>query len=251
MESLMTTLILGASVLLLLPTGSRRSRMACSIGVGLLLGAATVGRGTVLLLLPVSLWMLWKPLYLQTAPVAGRKAATSVGKNATWLQGNRLLPLLLILAWSLPLLPALRHNAARGLPCTLTTNAGVNFYAGNHERCRGRFRPPPGVEFFQATVDLQGQGLAMNSDGAALGALPPALAKRALTTRAVAASDDAADSAYWFQRSWEWIRSQPVDFAALLLRKAALVVQGSEIGQIESPSFHRQRLPVLRIFWVG
>jgi tetratricopeptide (TPR) repeat protein len=135
-------------------------------------------------------------------------------------------------------MPALRHNAAHDAPWILTTNAGVNFYAGNQEGSTGRFRPPAGVTFFETTT------------GTTSG-VTPAGAQRALTTQAVAGTDRAADSAYWFGAAGTWIRTHPADYAALRLRKTLLVLQGHEIGQIESPAFHRQRLPALRIFWVG
>ena len=248
MESLMTTLILGACTLLLLPVAQRPARVGAIIGAGLLLGVATVGRGTVLLLLPVSLWMLWRPLPLN-GKLLGRTPADAAPPDRLG-QWVGLAPLLLVVAWALCLVPQLRHNAARGSTWTLTTNAGVNFYAGNHEGSRGRFRPPPGVAFFQDMVDLNAAHLSENADSSRK-SLPPALAKRALTTRAVTASDRAADSAYWFQQAGAWIAAKPMDYAGLLLRKTALVMQGHEIGQIESPSFHRQRLPLLRVFWVG
>jgi hypothetical protein len=147
---------------------------------------------------------------------------------------------LLLLGWLLALAPMLAHNASHGALWTLTTNAGVNFYAGNNPESRGRFRPPPGIAFF-ANVPQTSEG----------GRLPPALARRQLTTEAVAGTAHAADSAAWMRRSLDWMRSEPVRFGWLLLRKVGLVLQGREIGQIESPAYQRQRLPWLRVFWVG
>jgi cytochrome c-type biogenesis protein CcmH/NrfG len=68
---------------------------------------------------------------------------------------------------------------------------------------------------------------------------------------AVAGSAAAADSRAWWSRSWAWIRDHPGDFTVLLLRRLGLTLQGREIAQIESVSFHRQRLWPLQLFWVS
>jgi cytochrome c-type biogenesis protein CcmH/NrfG len=80
--------------------------------------------------------------------------------------------------------------------------------------------------------------------------LPPDVARRALTVRAAAGSDDAADSALWMRRARTWIVAQPGAFAALQLRKARWLLQAGEGAQIESWSFQRQRIGLLRLFIV-
>lgn len=208
MEVLLATLLLGAFVLVAKSPGNVW-RMA---GSGVLLGLATLGRGSVLLLAP----LLW---------------------SATRRSGSSYKRALLPVVWALVLLPVVWRNASLGGGPVLTTNAGVNFHAGNSPGANGRFKQPPGVRFFvDATASQQ--------------ALPSAVASRPLTVEAVAGSVDAASSRLWFARSWDWIRHEPLAFTVLILRKVGLTLQAHDIAQIESLDFHRRRLVPLRWFFV-
>lgn len=212
LEPLLVTLTLSAFAALVLasPVRSRHAIVA-----GLLFGAATLARGTALLAAPFVLAYLWR-----------RRARHA---------------LVLACVWSATLLPVLVRNVQHDGSWVLTTNAGVNFYAGNQPGANGRFRPPPGVQFFTAPLahaEIQGE-------------LPSAVAARALTVEAVAGSADAARSSLWFARAWDWIRDDPGAFIVLSLRKLGLVLQGREIAQIESVAFHQARLPALRLLFVN
>lgn len=208
MESLVTTLVL-LSCAVLVTTSWRQERRGAAAGA--LLGLAALGRPTVLVLLPVA------------ALVLGRRGFAAAMAAA-----------LLVLA------PAVVRNGRAG-SWTLTTNGGINFFAGNNERATGRFREPPGIRFFAAPI----------LDVAASDApLPPAVAARALNVRAVAGDAVAADSRLWAGRAWSWIASHPGDFAVLLVRKAWLVLQAREVAQIESYEYHARRLWPLRLFAV-
>ncbi|MFQ5599328.1 MAG: tetratricopeptide repeat protein [Candidatus Krumholzibacteriia bacterium] len=215
MESLLLTLVLGAFAVVLLPRWPKPWRASLA---GLLLGLATLGRGTILLAAPVVVAMLWdaedRRRSWQSITVAG-------------------------IVWFLVLAPVLARNRAQGGGLILTTNAGVNFYAGNAPRANGRFRQPPGVRFFTTPLpDLEDA------------ALPSAVVARALTVEAIAGTREAADSSMWLARSWEWIRQEPGRFAWLLLRKVGLLLQAREIPQIESYAFHRDRIGTFRMFFV-
>ena len=209
METLLTTLILAGCALLLSLSASTRTRTLQVAAAAVALGLATLGRGTVLLLLPLALWALWSG-----GAQTGFRSKPSKGLQAVAF----------VVLWCLVLTPALIHNSRHGVNWTVTTNAGVNFHAGNNSDARGRFRPVPGVQFFTSIPQVAGSR-----------ELPPAIAQRALSVEAVAGTAQAADSPYWFGRSWTWIQHEPWKFAKLLLRKSALVLQGREIGQIESP----------------
>ncbi len=212
LEPLLVTLTLAGFVVLVVGPSPRAWGATVA---GVLFGLATLARGTALLVLP---WALW---------FTGRARV----RNAV----------LLSVAWLAVLVPVLVRNAREGGSFVLTTNAGVNFYAGNAPGANGRFRQPPGVQFFTAPLahaELQGE-------------LPAALAARALTVEAVAGTPQAADSGAWLSRAWEWMRTHPGEFLALELRKIGLVLQGREIAQIESVPFHRERLAVLRLFFVN
>ena len=76
------------------------------------------------------------------------------------------------------------------------------------------------------------------------------VAQRALTVRAAAGADVAADSRLWTHRAVDWIRNHPLDFVKLELRKLWLLLQAHEVAQIESYAFQRQRLSVLRVFFI-
>ncbi|UCE02083.1 MAG: tetratricopeptide repeat protein [Candidatus Latescibacterota bacterium] len=219
LEPLLLTLLLSAFCALVLMRGSARALVS-----GAALGAATVARGTALLAAPVVVWALWN------TRASGRSASLWRREIA-----------LCFAVWFLVLLPVLVRNHRAGGGVVLTTNVGVNFYAGNGPGANGRFRQPPGVQFFTAPLAHVARQDA---------SLPSALAERALTVEAVAGTKHAADSSAWLARSWSWIQAQPTQFLFLLARKAGLVLQSREIGQIESPEFHRQRLAPLRLFFV-
>jgi tetratricopeptide (TPR) repeat protein len=227
MELLLLTLGLAALVILVVPgwSGVRRGALA-----GALLGLATLGRPTVLVAAPLAWMALQHP-----APARGARRASA--RRRMRLEGRAVAAC--SLAWLVVLAPVLVRNARLGAGPVVSTNGGVNFYAGNSPDANGRFRAPPGVEFFTAPVFGTG------SEN-----LPTAVAARALTVGAVAGTDAAADSRAWMARARAWILAQPGDWVALLLRKAWLVLQAREVAQIESYDFNRERLKLLRAFAV-
>ncbi len=212
LEPLLTTLFLVAIGMIVLP---RRCTPVHAVLAGLCLGLAALARGTALLAAPVVVWALargmrpWRPI--------------------AWFS----------LACGIVLVPVLLRNANLNAGFVLTTNAGVNFYAGNFAGAKGRFRQPEGVQFFTSPNVLPESA-----------SMPTAVAARPLTLEAVAGTREAGDSAAWFARSWDWIRTQPGAFLSTMLRRVGLTLQGREIAQIESFAFHRSRLPALRLFFV-
>lgn len=213
-DPLLLGLALGALGALVLPSWRTEARGALA---GFLLGLATLGRPTALLLAPCLVFAPWG----RVGRRRGLVACASV--------------------WVLVLLPVAARNARLGGGLAITTNGGVNFFAGNAPGATGRFREPPGVRFFASPV---------LEPGAVNGALPPAVAERALTVRAVAGTEAAADSRRWTGAAWAWMRAHPLDAAVLQLRKMWLLLQAREVPQIESYSFHARRLPALRGWFV-
>src|SRR5262249_40592668 len=120
----------------------------------------------------------------------------------------------------------------------VTTNGGVNFYAGNGPGANGRFHEPEGVHFFSAPV---------LSEAVRGVSLPSAIADRALTVEAAAGTADAANSSLWGARARGGLRVPPAPAVALPLRRAWLLLQAREIAQVESYSFHARRLWMLRL----
>jgi len=143
-----------------------------------------------------------------------------------------------VLACTVVIAPVVLRNARLGGGLTLTTNGGVNFWAGNNPDARGPFHAPPGVTFFTSPVFEQDTSL------------PPAVAARALTVRAVAGTDAAAESRRWFAAAFAWMVQHPLDALELWARKAWLVLQAREVAQIESSEFHARRLHMHRLFAV-
>jgi tetratricopeptide (TPR) repeat protein len=138
------------------------------------------------------------------------------------------------IAWAALLVPVAVRNARMGGGFTLTTNGGVNFYAGNAPGANGRFHEPEGVHFFTAPVLTDAT------------AIPTAIVARALTVRSAAGTEQAANSALWMARARAWMRSEPAAAAALPFRKAWLLLQAQEIPQVESYAFQARRLAALR-----
>lgn len=212
LEPLLTTLGLAAVAALVLPSRYTSIWAGCA---GLLLGCATLTRPTALLLAPVVVLALVR-----------RPRAWS---HLVWCA----------VLWFAVLAPTLWRNHRLGGGFVVTTNGGVNFYAGNFDGATGRFRQPPGVQFF-TSADVLPE--AAN--------LPTAVAPRPLTVEAVAGTRDAADSKLWFTRAGGWIRTDPGAFLALLVRRAGLTLQARDIAQIESYAFHRDRLAFFRLLFV-
>jgi 4-amino-4-deoxy-L-arabinose transferase-like glycosyltransferase len=240
MESLVTTLGLAALAIALIPSDGLRSRAAAS---GFLLGLASLGRPTALVALPVVLLALRESQSHASgsaAMPAARPRERGPRRAAHREPGVLGLAVTIAAGCLVVLLPVLVRNTRLGGGLAITTNGGVNFYAGNNSEANGRFHEPPGVRFFRDPV----------LTSAAQAALPPAVAARALTVRAVAGTDEAARSRLWTQRAFGWIRTQPLDAALLLGRKVWLVLQAREIPQIESYEFHARRLAVFRFFFV-
>jgi tetratricopeptide (TPR) repeat protein len=226
MESLLVTLSLAALFLLFVP---RRWIVWRGAAVGLLLGLASMGRPTVLAAVPVVLWALRRG-----------SAGTSGDKQRDRGPLAWRAPLVCGLAWLLILVPVVVRNARLGGGLVIATNGGVNFFAGNNDKANGRFHEPQGVRFFRDPV----------FESAAQASLPPAVAARALTVRAVAGTPEAADSRRWTRAALAWLRAHPIAAVQLQARKVWLMLQAREIPQIESYDFQRQRLAPLRPFVV-
>jgi len=222
MESLTTTLALAALTLAVVPRGWETWR---AMLVGCLVGLASLGRPTFLLALPAVL-VAWSEVRRRVPRLHRFRFA--------WLAGVAAAACLLVL------LPVIVRNARMGGGITITTNGGINFYAGNNPQANGRFHEPSGVRFFRDPV----------LTSAAEGGLPTAVAARALTVRSVAGTEEAANSRLWFGRAFAWMRARPGAAFALFLRRAWLVLQAREIAQIESYEFHARRLGVLQPFIV-
>jgi tetratricopeptide (TPR) repeat protein len=126
------------------------------------------------------------------------------------------------------LLPVVARNAAVGGGFYLTTSQfGSNFFIGNNPGSDGTYmslrqgRGDPAFERQDAT-ELAQQALG-----------------RTLTPGEV--------SNYWFARATAYIRSEPLSWTRLMLRKAALLVNTSEMFDTESQESHAEHSTILAV----
>jgi len=192
----------GLLMSLLVATAGRLRSQPAARGfarLGCLLGLLALVRENALALVPLVAAWSWARA---RAPGFARREPAAVG----WLLAG----LLAVLA---PV--ALRHAwiGAGGLLPT-TSQAGPNFYIGNHAGADGRYQPL-----------VAGRGDARYERHDATRLAERAL-RRALTPAEV--------SGYWFGRSVAWIRERPGDWLALLARKAFLTLHAQEIMDTDS-----------------
>jgi len=127
------------------------------------------------------------------------------------------------------ILPATIHNYAASRDFVLiTSNGGVNFYIGNNAEATGMYDPPMGI-------NMQADPTTRRYVERSLG--------RELKPSGI--------SRYWMGRSLAFIREHPGEEAALLLRKAALFINGFEWPQIESYDLSKGRYGIFRILFVN
>jgi tetratricopeptide (TPR) repeat protein len=203
-------MVLGLTAAWVAVVPERRSVARAALA-GACIGAASLGRATALGWLPI-VWM-----------------AMTTQRTLRW----RLL-LASSVACAAVLAPVVARNASQGARA-ITTNGGVNFFAGNGPGATGRFREPPGIAFFRNPVFTSAE-------------VPPAVAARALRVEAIAGTASAADSRAWMARTWESL--SPLRFMELIARRVWLASQAREIAQVESYAYHSRRLFILRLLFM-
>lgn len=194
-------LLMSAFLASLALAAARPSVFAAGV-VGVVLGLFALARENALLLPPVAgvwLWMTTRRLRVPAALLAGL---------------------------ALVLVPVgLRNQALGGRFLVTTSQAGTNFYIGNHEGADGRYRPlrpgrgGPAYERTDATE----------------------LAERALGRDLTPAEV----SGYWMDRGLAHARERPAAWLGLLLRKAYLVLHAREIMDTDSLEAYREHSWVL------
>lgn len=111
--------------------------------------------------------------------------------------------LLCVLPWTL------RNAVVEGVFAPVTASDGINLYAGNNERASGFYTAPPGVD------------LASDPDGR--------IAAERETGHALSSTEL---SAYWRDRAWSWIRSDPGGFMVLSMKKLLLQLHPGDVEQL-------------------
>jgi tetratricopeptide (TPR) repeat protein len=126
------------------------------------------------------------------------------------------------------LLPVATRNASVGGEFVLTTaQFGPNFYIGNHAGADGTYTS---LRFGRGDAEYERQDavdLAEQARG------------RPLSPREV--------SAYWAGQAFEYIRSEPADWSALVARKIALLWNATEMLDTESQATHAEHSRTLDV----
>lgn len=120
--------------------------------------------------------------------------------------------------------PSLHNLRVSGSPSFVTVSGGLNLYIGNNPAARGVYSEPPGL-FLER--DFTGASSASRMSGQRL--------------------DAAQASRYFASLAWRYVREQPGDALALLLRKAGHLITPHEVPQIESVEELREQHTAFRI----
>ena len=180
------------------------------LGAGLTLGVFALTRENALILPPiVVLWLLVQ----DDRKVTGRRMAWSA---------------VLLVGVALVLVPVgLRNQALGGRFLVTTSQAGPNFYIGNHTGASGRYAP---------LREGRGNVLYERLDATEL-------AQAALGRDL----DPAQISEYWLARSLSEIRSSPASWIGLMARKWMLVWNAGEIMDTDSLEAYGEHSVLLRL----
>lgn len=209
--SLSVTLNLLLLWLVLGPHSPRRLWLA-----GIVLGLSALTRPTVLVILPVLGWYLWRRAWQGPDP-KGDPGRSGRLPGWAWLA----LGLVLIV---LPV--TVRNLVQGGEPVLIAASGGVNFYIGNNPHSEGRVAFLPG-----APHTWQGE----MSDVTALAATETGRPMTAL----------AADRYFWHQGLRFWLE-QPAAALRLTARKAWLLLAANERSNNKNLAFWRERSVLLR-----
>jgi tetratricopeptide (TPR) repeat protein len=200
-------LVLTTLLLVVLSLPRERAVFGRALALGLVLGLLMLTREESILLVPVLLVVGWLPAPERFVP-------------------GYALGLVLALA------PVAWRNHHVGGEWVLTTSqAGSNFFIGNHPGAPGHYVP---LREGRSNVAYERQ------DAIDLAELA---SQRKLSPGEV--------SSFWFGKSFEWIRAQPLDWLALLGRKCVLLANAYELPDAEDLYFYERYVPSLRLLdWI-
>jgi Flp pilus assembly protein TadD len=190
------------------PASHKTAHPSSSFAIGVVMAALMLTRENALVLVPlVALWLARSEHF----------ATRRLRHAAAFAAGLSLL-----------LAPVLARNAAVGGGVNLTTSqAGPNFYIGNHPGATGMYQPlrvGRGTAEFEQTDATE---LAQSAVGHVL------------------APGDV--SAYWMRRAGDYIGSQPGQWLALTGKKTLLLVNAVEVADTEALEQQAERSVVLRL----
>jgi tetratricopeptide (TPR) repeat protein len=215
-KSVLDVFFVSLSLALLARAASAGGRGAW-LGLGMCLGALSLTRENALVLAAIVLF--WAGTH--------RDGESPRFKGAGYVSPRRAPVVLVALGLALILTPVIARNALVGGGLYLTTSQfGSNLYIGNNPQADGSYvalragRGSPEFERLDATT----------------------LAEQAQRQRLTPAQV----SSYWAGRAWDYIRSDPAGWLALMTRKGRLLVSATEIIDTESQESHAEYSVVLR-----
>lgn len=192
-----------------------------AIVAGVLLGVATLGRGSnALLLAPFAVWLVLRNRACGSKPAL--RSDLAVRQVARLVAG-----------WAIVVSPLVVFNATHAQqPVLMTANAGFNLYLGNGPNATGIFQLPDGIDLAQDPLALR--------------------YVQRQTGRRVTASEA---SRFWARETWDWVREHPVSTLRLFLWKVLLFWNRFAIPQVESfasvaPLYPLGHAPYWRLYWI-
>jgi len=179
------------------------------LGVGLALGALSLTRENALLFVPVVLGWIW----LHWRPLGATRLRLAAA---------------LLVGLAIVLLPVGLRNRLVGGEFHLTTaQSGTNFYIGNNPQADGTYKS---LRFGRGSPEYERLDATELAEKATGRALSPGEVSR-----------------FWTERALAYIRTQPLDWAALLWRKFRLLCNVAEVVDTESQESHADWSSLLRI----
>ncbi len=202
-------LLMSSALLLIIPAKGKKIRSINYFLSGILIGLTALGRGTILIFpFLVSAYWLFKF-------ITGER-----GKSNRYLKQAAVI----ITGTICGILPATIHNISKGELVPISSNFGINFYIGNGPEATGAYNEPRGLNL---SSDFTGRQIAEKESGRKL--------------------KSAEVSDFWFESAIDFIKDNPVRFAARLFKKAWLYLWYFDIPQAESIQIHHRFFPV---FWI-
>ena len=199
------------AMLALISDIGHRAQPTSGIALGLVTGLLVLTRENALVFVAVLLPWLW---LLPGRPLRSRRALAA----------------LFVVGISGVLLPVALRNLAVGGGFHLTTSQfGHNFYIGNNPGADGTYQP---------LLFARGEPLIERTD-----------AERLVADALGRTPTPAEVSGFYTDRALEYIRAEPLDWIALLGRKAMLTLNGVELVDTQDQYTHAEYSSVLR--WTG
>ena len=230
---LLTPLLVFLNVLAvyLLVRADTTGRPTYHLVAGALLGLAAIGRAAALVSAAAAVLWIWLPARgdgaRSSSEVRGATSRPSDGRSGpprtrTAALRNAVIVVLGIVVVVAPV--TVRNFVVERDFVPITSNGGLNFFIGNGEGATGGYVKPEGLD------------IVSDPDG-------EAIAERALG-RDLRPSEV---SGYWYGRAWEHVRSEPGQWAKLMVRKVVFVMSSYELPQLENYYFQKRYSPLLTL----